>query len=328
MTPSPKKLAPKVNAAAKPIVKNANISTLSPAKKSVVFTPPNWMELDSYKHFWTASLQAIAWEFLRRNPDYQRAWIEYASRVRKMAESDAELLRYVEVILSSDATTEDWEELGDSVKINALSNRLYALEHWWKSSGNPASFIALDAHYGSTWGLDRMVNPGVSYGDFRIRFSESATKIPVVIQNIMRACDKVPGDVYGLRDTKWLALVVDLSLPLKVIDSQVKIMIRSQREIKAKAGFLTPVNNREVSPKKYVEYLRILDADAAGIKPPEIGKTIDPNRTNHAEARQRDKQFAAALAEAKRLRNEGYRVLTLLSDTSKSTAKNKPHGQF
>ena len=113
-----------------------------------LFTPPNWRKADEYKHLYDASLQAIAWEFLRRNQRYQEAWSTYAASVRKMTDADAELLPYVKVILSSDSTAEDWDSLGDSATTNTLSARLDALGHLHKLHDNPVSFVALDAHCG------------------------------------------------------------------------------------------------------------------------------------------------------------------------------------
>ena len=99
---------------------------------------------------------------------------------------------------------------------------------------------------------------------------------------------------------------------LKVIDAQLKKLVRIRREMKVQAGTITPITSRDISPKKYAEYLRILDARAGGLSASEIGKAVEPNRINDGESRQRDKRYSAALKEAERLQKEGYRTLPLL----------------
>jgi hypothetical protein len=293
-----------------------NVRTINPPKQAPSFARPDWKQSGSYAHLENAPLRAIAWEFLRRNADYQKAWDEYAARVRGLAVGDAELSRYVELILSSNATEQDWADFGGSEKADALSSRLDEAGHFQKSTTG-STFNQLDAIYGEPWGIEFVANPNADFQAARIRFIESAGVVNYPVQNIVNCAESVPSDVFGLRDTKWLALLIDLSLPLAVIDAQLREVVRSQREIKIKAGFANPVLNRALSTRKYVEYLRILDAAHAGLTAPEIGKNIAPGRRNDGEERQRDKQFAASLAEAKRLQTDGYRVLPLLTFASK-----------
>ena len=276
-----------------------------------MFVRPDWRNQAAYHAIEGASLQRIAWEFLRRNPDYQKAWAEYAGLVRKMAAPDTEVAQYVELVLSDCECLESWAALGDSTKTDALGSRLDTLGHFHLVADESPRYVALDLHCGTPWGLDRIANPGTNYDGLRVRFKESASTIPGHISNVFSSDTELPGD-RGLRDTKWLALRVDLSLPLKVIDAQLKKVVRQQRQRKIGDGTITPIANRDVSPKKYVEYLRILDARASGLSAPQIGKIIEPCRINDGESRQRDKRYSAALKEAERLQKEGYRNLPLL----------------
>lgn len=276
-----------------------------------MFERPDWKNRAIYRVIENASLQRIAWEFLRRNTDYQIAWDKYAKLVREMAATDDEVTRYVELVLSNCESLEKWAALGDRDKINDLSSRLGEMGHLHQLPDKPLRYVALDLHYGAPWGLNRIVSPSTNYGGFKVRFSDTASTVSVPIANFIDA-DKAAPQGTGLRDTKWLTVQIDLTLPLKVIDAQLKKIVRQKRQSKVREGNVTPITSRDVSPKKYAEYLRILDARASGLSAPEIGRAMEPRRINDGDARQRDKRYSAALKKAERLQKEGYRTLPLL----------------
>ncbi len=292
----------------------------APSTDVSIFNPPDWKTPDSYAYLHDAPLRLIAWEFLRRNADYQKAWSEYAARVLEIAAQDAEVAKYADLFLSSNASEEDWVALGDETKLNDLGEMFYQLGFFCEIS--PHHFAALDMHYGDPWGLESIVNPAKNYSR-SVCFKESAGTVTIPFSNYTKASETVPDGQPGLSDTKWLDLRVDLSLPLKVIDAQIKKMVRMQREKKERNGVIKPIVNRDISPKKYAEYLRILDASKTGISASDIGAAIEPDRINHSEHRQRDKRYGAALTEAKRLQSTGYRVLPLLEFSSRKSSKKK-----
>lgn len=102
---------------------------------------------------------------------------------------------------------------------------------------------------------------------------------------------------------------VDLSKPLKDLESAFKWTVQRLREEGIKQGTVIPRTSRVLAPRIYVQHLRILDAFAAGATVQEIGEVLAPGATNDPEARQRDKRINAAHKAALKMRDGGYRVL-------------------
>lgn len=309
----------------KKVVKKTNVIALQPAKDAPIFTAPDFNDANQYLQLHKASLNRIAWEFLRRNPAYQQSWTEYAAKVRKMAAThlDPDVSAYAELMLSSDATQEDIDALGDSKRICDIQGQLEALGHFCAYPDDLNTEAPLDFQYGQPWGLSQIIHPNAIYDGVIARWNESASHIPVPLSNGMKSSEKADRKAFGIRDTKWIDLRVDASFPLSVIDAQLKDMVRYLRDRKIREGVINPINNRDVNQKRYAEYLRILDASAAGFATSEIGKIIEPARINQSESRQRDKRYAAALLEAKRLRDGGYKVLPLLAFPVRRRARQK-----
>ena len=118
------------------------------------------------------------------------------------------------------------------------------------------------------------------------------------------------GAVVGPR----ILLPVDLSEPLERTFERLQAEIRELRDRGIRSGVVVPKNTRKVAPALYVQYLRILDATAAGAGYEEIGATLTPDAINDPDDRQRDKRTRAAHAAASKLQDLGYRELLDESD--------------
>lgn len=276
-----------------------------------MFTRPDWRDSKPYKALESVSLEHMAWEFLRRNPDYLKSWEEYVASVRKIAFSDPAVARYAEVLVSYRESADAWRVLGDDAAIDTLGRKLKDMGFWCADPGFPGRTGRLDGHYGRTWGLKRLIHPGAAYNWQTVDFLQTAKYIGITTAFGVGSLVK-PGGLQSLQDTKWLPVVIDLTLPLKVIDMQLKNIVRLERRLRTADKTIQPINSRDVTPKRYAEYVHILDARATGLTASEIGAALEPRRTNHAESRQRNKRYAAALKEAERLQSDGYRMLPLL----------------
>lgn len=271
-------------------------------------------------------MKRIAWEFLRRSPDYQRDWLEYASHVRRIAANDSEVMRYVELMLTPNRTQEMCDAVGSTAKLNELDSRLdHDLGFFAEVPGKPSHFIPLDRQYGNKWGLEGMPHPGQKYFLLDVRFFQSGDIVRQPTSDSLRALEKDYKESgkagFFALDSQWLVLQIDLTLPLEVIRDSVMDHIKHQREYRAKKGSIEPVKNRALPNRRYIEYLRILDGAAAGIAVTAIGEVLAPKANNDPPERPRDKRFRAALKEAQRLQSEGYRVLPLLQQTRRASKK-------
>lgn len=291
-----------------------------------MFTRPDWKDPKAYSQLEQASLRRIAWEFLRRSPDYQKSWLEYASHVRRIAATDPEVMRYAELMLTPNRTQKMCDGVGSREELNALNSRLdHELGFFAEVPGKPHHFRPLDLQYGDRWGLEGMPHPGQQYFLLDVRFQRSGNIVRQPTSHSLKELEDEhknngePG--FFQLDSKWLVLQIDLTLPLEVIRDSIMGHIKHQREYRAKKGSIDPVKNRALPNRRYIEYLRILDGAAAGIAATAIGEVLAPKANNDPPERPRDKRFRAALKEAQRLQSEGYRVLPLLQQTRRASKK-------
>lgn len=289
-----------------------------------MFDRPDWTDAKAYRGIEGASLLRIAWEFLRRNPEYHKAWESYARRVRDSVAGGGDVARYAELILTANPAQALFDALGDAEALGELSGRLHDdFGFMAPVPGKPGRLEPLDWQYGREWGLDGMPHPSQSYWPPAVRFTNRGNAISSPTSFGLRELEEQQDkNRAGLFDTKWLVLRIDLSLPLEVIESTVMQAIRHEREYRVQEAYFKPVNRRALSKKRYAEYLRILDGAAAGLSASEIGAKLSPSANNEAgDSYPRDKRFRAALSEAQRLQTDGYKVLPLLEKSSSGKKK-------
>jgi hypothetical protein len=214
-----------------------------------------------------------------------------------------------------------FDDIGDGGVLDALDRRLHEAGFFAALPDNQRIRKPLDSQHGEVWGLDGMPNPAET-NMFNVRFTKTGNSITMLTSGLNVPKKKDESGSGGLFDSKWLNLQIDLSLPLKVIESLVLTTIKNHRKSRIGKGVFSPVINRALLKTRYLEYLRILDGLAAGVDIAKIGEALVPSAENSAPERQRDKRFRAARDEAIRLQSEGYRVLPLLeSGIQKSKEK-------
>jgi Family of unknown function (DUF6499) len=277
-----------------------------------LFTRPDWTNEAAYAHIKNASLNEIAWEFLRRNPEYDASWQTFAAYLRSLVSPGTELARYVEWELSPSRSDHALNALGDSTQVAALKNSLTKLmigrdvpEPWNTNSEKE-------------WGLNADPHPNAKFAEIYGDFEDAIDTV-----SILNGCQLAGhGEVYSRNfpqgshtrsNSNWLILQIDLCPPLEAIQASVMNAIKEQRESRIEKGHLIPIRSRTLAKTKYVEYLRILDGMAAIDSISSVAQTIAPNEPNDYPDKKRDKRFRAALNEARRLQATGYKTLPLLT---------------
>jgi hypothetical protein len=245
-----------------------------------VFAVPDWKDPSCYPQAGRASNARFAWEFLRRNPQYQASWAEYAAVLKRIADSEPELARYTDV-LAADPESEDaaWERLGGPEEQTRLSGAVHDHELFTvetrrvvTNKGYSITRTPLDVHLGSQWGLRQIVHPAERYG-VRVSFIErkSVTQIPQL--GGKRRDDRIDSFMSG----PHLLLKIDLRWPFEVIKETVLPFIRRTQERRAGKGEFELIRNRALAPKRYIEYLRVLDARTAKVHYDRIGEVLCPH---------------------------------------------------
>ena len=278
-----------------------------------MFVRPDWKDGKAYQNIDRASLTRIAWEFLRRNPQYQAAWSKYAQEVRALVAADADVADYAEYVLAPHPTQAMADAIGDNERHDELDDRLFHdLGFFAAVPGMPRTKQPLDTQYGREWGLDRMPHPLQEYSLMNFRFLRVGSSAHSPSSHSLKMLENQEGTHGALFWSKWLILQIDLTLPLEVIQSSVIQIIKSRRKCLVAQGRIDVVKSRALPNARYVEYLRILDGENAGFSASAIGQHVSPSADNTPPDRPRDKRFRAALTEAKRLQTDGYKVLPLL----------------
>ncbi|MEI8170857.1 MAG: DUF2285 domain-containing protein [Rhodoferax sp.] len=217
-----------------------------------------------------------AWEFLRRNPDYQKDTDEYRSEVCKWCVDHPKLLQ----------KTEGFLELGDDLYIKNTCFRENSQTRWtfWSD------------HFNATWDIFFGETTDDNHRDF---FTYKSCYSPELYKPVL----------FGKVEGPLVLIPVDLSMPLQALLKIVEGEIREFRDRGIKEGVVVTRKNRMLENRVYIEQLRILDAIAAGATVSEIGDVLAPGAINDAESKQRDKRIKAAYQAALKMQNGGYRVL-------------------
>jgi hypothetical protein len=284
----------------------------------IIFNPPDWKDGNAYSNLKTASLAGIAWQFLRRNGDYQLAWQEYEKQTRKFACNNTKLSQYVDYILLANPTKTDYEKLGeDGIDQNEQSRALRNAGHWYEYE--PKRWQMLDCYLGQKWGLKRIVHPDAVFRNFTVEFLINGTEFTILSSAGLEALEKSDGVLTDLGNTKWLVPLIDLSMPLEVLQANIMGYIKTERDYRIKQGYVQPVKQRALSNAKYIEYLQIFDGNKAGASIAEIGLKVAPKQQNTE--RQRDKRIREALNTAIALVDGGYLSLPQLQRATWSVKK-------
>jgi hypothetical protein len=218
-----------------------------------MFIRPDWRDPEAYKELLKPGHSNFtAWEFLRRNPDYQKDFAVFdAEWAGKWFDDDCE--RFNECC--------------------ALFEPKWGLLHPVNTNGDEFSG-------------EQFLSPEFDSPD---RFK------PVG-----------PGSRV---DGPLVLMPFDLSKSLAWLEFQFAYDVRRLIREGIKQGTVIPRTSKVLSPRLYVEQLRILDAMAAGATVREIGDVLEPNAANAPDERQRDKRIKAAHSAALKMQEGGYRAL-------------------
>lgn len=280
-------------------------SNLEIVKKDYVFTPPNWRNQDEYPSekgdhtliFW-------AWQFLRRNKDYQTDWQEYAEKLVSIVTQKPEVLPCIRIYLN----------LGRRVR-NAEMFRLDELINEVSSTYLLSKQCML---LGKKWGLFKIHNPtraditgGINH------FLESGTRL--VNFNFPERDNAIPGDfldkTHPMNGDEYFRPVFDLRLPVEVLRSQFELIMK-KRQARIENNMIVAYKGR---PHKQVvnfqNYLRVIDALDEGRSIPEIAEVIlSKQDQDNAKKTVRNWKNAATL-----IRDKDYITLPLYSGFRKKS---------
>lgn len=238
---------------------------------TAVFQRPDWSDPTQYEHLAKmAPGWELAWEFLRRNPDYQADWTKY------LEEHTA------------------WEQM-------------HLCEEYTGLGLPPKRFFAWCEHFKSMWQLEVPTSPAVDFYSpdpiaKGLGLSPYRISVPFVVDEFDNIDEYQRADSHiDLLGAKVL-IPVNLELGMETIMEKVKTIVERLREQGIRDGRITPATSRIQASRLYVQQLRALDAAATGLLPSQFSMGILGDVEN------RNKTAAARLRSAKETMNSGYRL--------------------
>jgi hypothetical protein len=268
----------------------------------------NWTDSDAYPKWGKSSLRRFAWEFLRRNPEYQSDWDKYLSICRsvlphydpriELSQSDYDKLEY-----SPDHQHFEPPRLGQES------------EDEWRSRVKTGRITALPIWYARKWGLKNTIyDPHYPYDSSfpHPNFIHTPSTVHILTENWPGF--REGGSIYTLHPKTGIGF--DMSLPIDLqIEAARKYLLGHQQYL-IKNDVVKPFPN-SVPRKEWVVYLRLLDADATGAKPKEIAAQLYPEEEDVYPDYIPQKKVRTALKQAKKWRDKWYLLIPSLQPPKK-----------
>jgi hypothetical protein len=262
----------------------------------------NWRDANAYPKWGKSSLTRFAWEFLRRNPEYQKDWADYLNICRgilphydpriPLNQEDYDKLEYHANHLNFDPPRLA-EESKSEWRVRVKKGRTTLLPVW----------------YARKWGIKHSIyDPYYPYEeDLPPVFFENAHTSSFITQHWPGFSEADDNGI--LKPT--LAMAFGLSLPIDAqIEAARRALLARQRSLINK-GVITSFPDK-VPRKEWIIYLRLLDAEAAGVKPKEMASCLYPDEEDVYPDYIPQKKARSALTQAKKWRDSWYRFIPSL----------------
>lgn len=233
---------------------------------------PDWTDETQYPNH--SELQSWAWEFLRRNVDYQNDWT--------LAKNHWEMW-----VFNDDPT--DLRESGTFRANDTRSEPIYV-------------------HLARKWGLQiSIVDPAIN-GKSGYPIAFELTPGPQEFPYFEVSRDQVASPV-SPKSWKEVGFIFDLELPLDPQLKFAKWQLRSHRTSLVRAGKIKPISSRP-HLQLFRKYLRCIDAKRVGATEMEIASTFFPEADLFADCPE-VRNISNWITASSRLVEVGYRTIVL-----------------
>jgi hypothetical protein len=255
---------------------------------------PNWRDESLYPQQENTTITQWAWEFLRRNPNYQDDYNKYKELGENCLRGEIPYLDeapdyYLGFDLRRSKKDEEYKQIitGPTISEHREYLVIKTPYNYFCSKYGLRNFFPDPACNNPTIQFQYL---GVSYFSF--------TDIPI------------PGGLKPKRPAEIAVIFhLDLSLERQLKEMKKFLIKEKERLIDKEAINCVEKRNRA---EQYKEYLRILDADISEASTKEIAEAIYPDQSNEYPDYTADKAVNHDLKAAKKLRDNDYRFLPYL----------------
>jgi hypothetical protein len=258
-----------------------------------------------------ASLKRIAWEFLRRNPEYLSAWAAYRDKLNYIAKRKPELGDAARHLLNTLPAGEWRVSLNeDAMEASALADG---------DDGTP-----LYVELAKPFGISHLIAPNTSGRLFSLSFTRVAAlaQVSAIKPN---TSDRSSADETDSRVTAQVSAIkpdtsdeyffgpirylrVDLRRPVGALTEAFADFVRREQWANEYRGGRWQVMSQRPRRDVYALYLRILDADLERAPNGDIRRALFPDLP----ARAASKKLGDARRAAEQMRDFGYQQLPFM----------------
>lgn len=272
------------------------------------FIPPDWRDESAYpSKADDLSLSGWAWEFLRRNPEYQKDYEHFASLPDYHA-NGAKTAKW-------HCTSAMWWDDPELryCKQPLLPDEDTIAEYFYRTKDNTPFRYSLEDYFLEKWGIDtEMYDPSCDDG-YMCLWREPELPKELLIYNPETYPEL--SELHSVKPDSMFEVTLRFDLRYSIekqIKEAEKILLHSKEGLKEHALFpdlknKIVIDRKSIQIKKLPMYLRVYDGMQSGETFPEIGMVIFRSTKQSASA---DKTRAFnAFNNAKKLINGGYREL-------------------
>jgi len=267
----------------------------------------DWQKAENYDYVDELSPSALAFEFLRRNPDYQADYKEYTTKIERLfnkygsSEDTEKQVRADTSFWKLQPENKEGELLDDWKRRTMLGDQCpkpTPIEYW----------------YGEKWRLIRAFpDPSKrAHNDIQFKPYVPYPEMPMFegIKSYFADEEPFPQQL----GTAVLAFNLQFDLT-KQIDSA-RILLTSLKKALEKDGwimFKLGINKPSKFDERIKEYLRAFDGDISGAKPIEIGNVLFPELPNTVNDNyERSETASARIDQAKNIVERTYQIIPFL----------------
>ncbi len=256
---------------------------------------PDWKDPEAYPETDDLSLGQWAWQFLRRNPEYQTDFAKWCE-LRDGLDDPEGRLPMIDQDLSffvCDPPASDGETYATYRK------RVGGKEHGYKT---------LDSHLGEKYGF----RPDARLRGFLPDPREDRQHVWFET-SVVHKFAGIPGErgeYVGGPEAFEVLVRFNLEWSIEVQLENARKTLKSLRAYYRKNDAFEPIEKR-TRLNKFQFYIRLLDAEVSGAKAGEMAAVLLPNRDNSYPDYGADKNIRDGLKAAQKLRDRDYRYIPL-----------------
>ncbi len=244
---------------------------------------PDWTKADDYAHLTNAKPEVWAWEFLRRNAYYRKAWAGVANQQGHVYEPPIK-----------EGETED---------------------HWLRRVTYNTSSVPIKTcirvHTSRKWGLQRLYDP---HGSFHqgVMFTKPSGDFPRLIFTPDEFLELVEEEEFAednsiLRVRNQYAMVaVDLAQPLPDQFALAEALLNNWKRTMVENARVLEAKRHASQARTWLRHLRVLDALSVKATYQEIARQLGGNKNVDATPNELRKEGGKFVGMARKMAKSGY----------------------